>query len=144
MEEFDVIFLDEDKKTVLASLKVQYGATAKFPGNIPTKDSINGVKYHFIGWEGEEKLATITENTIVFAKYETETNTLSSEEALLQASLSSAEKMNYNVIVEAGQKALAQQQAFEKDNRTAEQIVNDIKQNGKTELGQEIDKNFEK
>lgn len=144
MEEFDVVFLDEDKKTVLASLKVEYGASAKFPGAIPTKDSINGVKYNFIGWVGEEKLAIITENTVVFAKYEAETNTVSNEEALLQASLNSAEQMNYNVVVEAGQKALAQQLAFEKDSRTAEQIVNDIKQNGKTELGQEVDKNFEK
>lgn len=144
MEEFDVVFLDEDKKTVLASLKVEYGTSVKFPGAIPTKDSINGVKYNFIGWVGEEKLVAITENTVVFAKYEAETNTISNEEALFQSSLNSAEQMNYNVVVEAGKKAVAQQLAFEKDSRTAEQIVNDIKQNGKTELGQEIDKNLEK
>ena len=32
MEEFDVIFLDDDKKTVLANIKVEYGESATFPG----------------------------------------------------------------------------------------------------------------
>ena len=144
MEEFDVIFLDEDKKTVLAELKVESGGNAVFPGKLPTKDPINGVKYNFIGWFDEEKLTNVTENIVVYALYEEETNSISNEEALLQASLESAEQLNYNVVVEAGQKANAQQQAIEKDSRTAEQIVNDIMTNGKTEVGQEMNKDFEK
>ena len=144
MEEFEVVFLDEDKKTVLANLKVEYGASVKFSGKLPTKEPINGVKYNFIGWIGEEKLVAITENTVVVAKYEAETNSLSNEQALFEASLTNAEQTNYNVVVEAGQKAVSQQQAIEKDSRTAEEIVNDIMQNGKTEVGQEMNKDFEK
>ena len=144
MEEFEVIFLDEDRSTVLANIKVKYGEKVVFPGNIPSKEPENGVKYNFVGWEGQEKLAAVIENTIVYAIYEAENNTISNEEALLQASLDSAEQMNYNVVVEAGQKAIAQQQAIEKDSRSAEQIVNDILENGKTEVGQDINKDFEK
>ena len=145
MDVFDVIFLDDDKKTVLAVIKVNSGEKAQFPGKFPTKEPVNGIKYNFVGWVGQEKLASITENTVVYAKYEVETNSISNEEAaLLQASLESAETMNYNVIVEAGQKAISQQQAIEKDSRTAEQIVNDIIENGKTEVGQDINKDFEK
>lgn len=143
MEELDVIFLDEDKKTVLANIKVSYGETAKFPGKLPTKEPVNGVKYNFIGWIGEEKLTVVTEKTVVIAKYEAETNTVSNEEALLNASLSNAEQTNYNVVVEAGQKAVSQQKAIEKDSRTAEQIVSDIMQNGKTEVGQDINKDIQ-
>lgn len=144
MEEFDVIFLDEDRNTVLANLKVKYGDSAEFPGKLPAKDTINGIKYNFVGWEGQEKLVAVTENIVVYAKYEEETTTISNEEALLQASLNSAEQLNYNVVIEAGQKAVSQQQALAKDSRTAEEIVNDILANGKTEVGQEINKEFEK
>lgn len=144
MEEFDVIFLDDDKKTVLANLKVKYGEKATFPGKLPIKNPENGVRYNFIGWSDQEKLVAITENTVVYAIYDAETANISNEEALIQASLDNAEQMNYNVVVEAGQKALSQQQAIEKDSRTAEQIVNDIIENGKTEVGQDINKDFDK
>ena len=60
------------------------------------------------------------------------------------ASLENAEATNYNAVAEAGQKAVSQQKAIEKDSRTAEQIVSDIVENGKTEVGQEMDKDFEK
>ena len=144
MEEFDVIFLDDDKKTVLANYKVEYGESVKYAGKTPTKEPINGIKYNFVGWVGEEKLVSIVENTVVYAKYEEETNMVSNEVALLQASLNNAEQMNYNVIVEASKKAISQEQAIAKDPRTAEQIVSDIIKNGKTEVGQNIDRDFEK
>ena len=144
MEEFDVIFLDDDKKTVLANFKVEYGESATFPGKNPTKEATAGVKYTFVGWVGQEKLAVITENTVVYAKYEAEAMTVTNDDALYNNLLQNAEETNYNVVVEAGQKAVSQQKAIEKDSRTAEQIVNDIMENGKTEVGQELDKNFEK
>jgi len=144
MEEFDVIFLDDDKKTVLANIKVEYGESATYPGKIPTKEPMAGVKYTFAGWVGQEKLAVITENTVVYAKYNAETATVTNGDALYNASLQNAEATNYNVVVEAGQKAVSQQKAIEKDSRTAEQIVNDIVENGKTEVGQEMNKDFEK
>lgn len=144
MEEFDVIFLDDDKKTVLANFKVKHGERAIFPGKDPVKDSITGVKYTFIGWIGQDKLDAITENTVVYAKYEAESITVANDDALYNNLLQNAEAINYNVVVDAGQKAASQQQAVEKDSRTAEQIVKDIMENGKTEVGQEINKEFEK
>lgn len=144
MEELDVIFLDDDRKTVLAVIKVKYGDSAVYPGPTPTKEPVAGVKYTFVGWEGQEKLSVVTDKTIVYAKYETEASVLSNGDAMYDASLKNAEATNYNVVVEAGQKAISQEQAIAKDSRTAEQIVSDIMANGKTEVGQEINKDFEK
>lgn len=144
MEEFEVIFLDDDKKTILARINVEYGETAIFPGKTPTKEPIAGVKYNFIGWNGEEKLAVVTDNVVVHAKYEAETSVQTNGDALYNASLKNAEATNYNVVVEAGQKAVSQQKAIEKDSRTTEQIVNDIIENGKTEVGQDRDIDMEK
>lgn len=144
MANFNVIFLDDDKKTVLATIKVEYGEKAVYPNGTPTKEEIQGVKFHFVGWEGQEKLEVVTADTVVFAKYAAETDMKSNEEALLDASLQNAENTNYNVVVEAGQKAVSQEKAVEKDPRTAEQIVNDIIENGKTEVGQEMNKDMEK
>lgn len=144
MDNFNVIFLDDDKKTVLATIRVEYGEKAVYPNGTPTKDAIQGVKYHFIGWEGQEKLEVVTSDTVVIAKYAAETDTKSNEAALYDASLQNAENTNYNVVVEAGQKAVSQEKAVEKDPRTAEEIVNDIVENGKTEVGQEMNKDMEK
>lgn len=144
MDNFNVIFLDDDKKTVLATIKVEYGERAVYPNGTPTKEAIQGVKYNFIGWEGQEKLEVVTSDTVVVAKYAAETDTKSNEQAMLDASLQNAENTNYNVVVEAGQKAVAQEKAVEKDSRTAEQIVSDIMENGKTEVGQEMNKDMEK
>lgn len=144
MEDFDVIFLDDDKKTVLASIKVEYGERAVYPNGTPTKEAIQGVKYNFIGWEGQEKLEVVTGNTVVIAKYAAETDSKSNEQAMLDASLQNAENTNYNVVVEAGQKAVSQEKAVEMDARSAEEIVSDIMENGKTEVGQEMNKDMEK
>ena len=51
-----------------------------------------------------------------------------------------AEKTNLNATVEAGQKVSEQQKALEKDSRSTEEIVNDVLENGKTEIGQEVNK----
>ena len=119
MEEFDVIFLDDDKKTVLANIKVEYGESATFPGKTPTKEPVAGVKYTFAGWVGQEKLAVVTSQVVVYAKYTAET-TVATNEDLYNASLENAEATNYNAVAEAGQKAVSQQKAIEKDSRTAE------------------------
>ena len=144
MDNFNVIFLDDDRKTVLAQLQVEYGERAVYPNGTPTKEAIQGVKYNFIGWEGQEKLEVVTADTVVIAKYAAETDTKSNEQAMYDASLQNAENTNYNVVVEAGQKAISQEKAVEKDSRTAEEIVNDIMENGKTEVGQEMNKDMEK
>ena len=143
MDIFNVIFLDDDRKTVLAKIEVEYGEKAVYPNSTPTKESIQGVKYYFGGWEGQEKLEVVTSDTVVIAKYVSETDTKSNEEALYDASLQNAEETNYNVVVEAGQKAISQEKAVEMDSRSAEEIVSDILENGKTEVGQEQSKDIE-
>ena len=143
MDVFNVVFLDDDRKTVLAEIQVEYGEKAIYPKDTPTKDEIQGVKYYFNGWEGQEKLEVVTVDTVVVAKYVAETDTKSNEEALYVASLQNAKETNYNVVVEAGQKAISQEKAIAMDSRSVEEIVNDIMENGQTEVGQEQSKDME-
>lgn len=141
MEQVEVIFLDDDKITVLDRQFVNVGESVKYNGKTPSKEPINGVTYTFTGWTGEEKLASVAEKTVCIAKYSAETATATKEEnALLEASLQNAENTNLNATIEAGQKANSQLKALEKDPRTAEQIVNEVLENGKTEIGQDINK----
>lgn len=141
MEQVEVIFLDDDKTTVLDRQLVTVGDKVKYNGKIPSKEPINGVTYTFTGWIGEEKLEAVFEKTIVIAKYSAETATSTKDEnALLDASLQNAENTNLNATIEAGQKANDQLKALEKDPRTAEQIVNEVLENGKAEIGQDINK----
>ena len=118
MEEFDVIFLDDDKSTVLDMKKESYT---------------------FIGWENEEKMECVTEKLILIAKYSVTVNT-ATKDAFYQASLENAEQANLAAVLDSGKKVAEQQKALAKDPRTAEQIVADIVENGKTEIGQEINK----
>ena len=86
-------------------------------------------------------MASVQEKLILVAKYSAETVTTAKDEnALLQASLENAEKTNLNATIEAGQKVSEQSKALEKDSRSAEEIVNDVIENGKTEIGQEVNK----
>lgn len=141
MEQAEVIFLDEDKTTVLERQLVTIGQKVKYNGKIPSKEPVNGVNYTFVGWIGEEKLNAIVGKTIVIAKYSAETVTSTKDEnALLEASLQNAENTNLNNTIEAGQKVNVQCKALEKDSRTAQQIVNEVLANGKTEIGQEVNK----
>ena len=141
MEEFEVIFLDDDRKTILDHQLVNAGATVKYTRNPPEKEATNGISYTFIGWIGEEKMEAVQEKLVLVAKYSAEMLSATKDEnAMLQASLANAENTNLNATIEAGQKVSEQQKALAKDTRTAEQIVNDILENGKTEIGQEVNK----
>ena len=141
MEQYEVIFLDDDKVTVLEQQFVAAGSQVKYKGKTPAKEPVNGVNYTFVGWEGEEKMNAVNEKLVLVAKYAAETATASKDEnALLQASLENAENTNLNATIEAGQKVSEQQKAFAKETRSAEEIVNDIKENGKTEIGIEANK----
>lgn len=141
MEQAEVIFLDDDKVTVLDRQFANIGDTVKYKGKTPSKEPINGVTYTFSGWIGEEKLEAVEGKTILIAKYSAESVTATKDEnALLEASLQNAENTNLNATIEAGQKANAQLKALEKDPRTTEQIVNEVLENGKTEIGQEVNK----
>ncbi len=139
MEEiFDVIFVDDDRTTILDIQKVKKGEKAEYKGETPTKEPTAQIKYTFESWVGEEKLECITEKTVVYAKYVAETiNATKEENAMFNASLENAENANLKTTLEAGKKVSDQQLAVEKDSRTVEEIINDILENGKTEVGQE-------
>ena len=84
---------------------------------------------------------SVNEKLVLVAKYAAETATANKDEAaLLQASLENAEKTNLNATIEAGQKVSEQQKALAKDSRTAEEIVNEVMENGKAEIGNEVNK----
>lgn len=141
MEQYEVIFFDDDKVTVLDKQMVNEGEKVTYKGQTPTKEPTNMMTYTFVGWIGEEKMESVTERLVLIAKYSAETVTNSKDEnALLAASLENAQNTNLNATIEAGQKVSEQQKAFEKESRTSEQIVNDILENGKTEIGQEVNK----
>lgn len=140
MEQFEVIFYDEDEKTVLDRQLVNSGEKVVYGGKEPFKEPVNQISYRFVGWIGEENLKNVTDNLVLVAKYEAETSTVDKENALLKASLENARNTNLNATVEAGQKVSEQQKATEKDTRTSEEIVNEILANGKTEVGIETNK----
>ena len=141
MEQFEVIFLDDDRLTVLEQQFVDAGNAVKYKGKTPAKEPVNGVSYTFTGWVGEEKMESVNEKLVLVAKYAAETATANKDEAaLLQASLENAEKTNLNATIEAGQKVSEQQKALAKDSRTAEEIVNEVMENGKAEIGNEVNK----
>lgn len=137
MEQFEIIFLDDDKNTVLDTQLVGYGEKAAYKGPKPTKEPTEKETYTFVGWENEEKLESVTERVILIAKYSVEVNNNVAKDDFYDASLQNAEQANLAAVVDSGKKLSDQQKAFEKDPRTAEEIVADIVANGKTEVGQE-------
>ena len=140
MEKFEVIFYDDDEMTVLDRQFVEAGSKVVYNGKEPFKEPINQVTYNFVGWTDEDKLDNVTDNLVLVAKYESDSPTTNKEDALLKASLENARNTNLNATVEAGQKVSEQQKAVVKDTRTAEEIVNEVLANGKTEIGVEQNK----
>lgn len=141
MEQYEVIFLDDDKITVLDRQMVIEGEKVEYKGKTPTKEPTNMTTYTFSGWIGEEKMESVKERLILIAKYSAETVVNSKDEAaMLEASLENAENTNLNATIEAGQKVTEQQKALEKDSRSAEEIVNEVLENGKAEIGIEANK----
>ena len=141
MEQYEVIFLDDDRVTVLDRQFVSEGEKVTYKGETPTKAPTNMMKYSFAGWIGEEKMESVTEKLILVAKYSAESVTTTKDQAaLLAASLENAKSANLNATIEAGQKVSEQQKALAKDPRTAEEIVNEVLENGKAEIGVEANK----
>lgn len=141
MEQFEVTFLDDDRVTVLDRQVVEAGKPVKYKGEPPTKAPTNMMTYTFVGWFGKEKMEAVNENLILIAEYAAETVTNTKvENALIAASLENAQNTNLSATVEAGQKVSEQQKALAKDSRTAEQIVNEVLENGKAEIGVEANK----
>ena len=134
--EYDVIFLDDDRTTVLDMQKVAHGEKVVYKGTKPVKEPTEKETYTFEGWDNEEKLECVTEKLVLIAKYSVSVNNVTKDE-FYQASLENAEQANLAAVLESGKKVAEQQKALELDPRTPEQIVADIVENGKTEVGQE-------
>lgn len=145
-EIIEVIFIDSDKKTVLDRQMVIYGSKVTYKGETPTKEPTLEGTYTFEGWVNEEKLECVTEKLTLIAKYKLEVSA-ANKDAMYNASLENAQNAKLNDTIEAGKKVNEQQKAIEKDSRSIEEIVNDILENGETEVGDNINKdkdNFEK
>lgn len=138
-EIYEVIFLDDDKITVLDRQRVVAGNDVVYKGEIPVKAPTAQEKYTFKGWMDEEKLKNVNENLVFIALYEVEVNQ-NSQDAMYNASLENAQEANLNETLEAGKKVEQQKKALEKDSRSTAEIVSDIMQNGKTEIGMEANK----
>ena len=138
-EEYDVVFLDDDKTTVLDMQRVKHGDKVVYKGETPVKEPTETEKYTFKGWDNEVKMECVTERLVLVAQYDVEVN-VASKDDFYNASLENAENANLAAVVDAGKKVNEQQKALEKDPRSAEQIVADIVENGKTEVGQEMNK----
>ena len=140
MDKIEVVFLDDDETTILDKQEVNFGERVEFHGKYPEKDIINGIKYIFIGWTNEEKLKSVEENLTLVAKFAEESSLPNMEDALFNATLESTKKTNFNATITAGNRLTDQRQALEKDGRNPEEIVNEVLENGKAELGQENSK----
>lgn len=134
--EYNVIFLDDDRTTVLDVQKVLHGDKVEYKGVKPVKEPTVKEIYNFDGWDQEEKMECVTENLVLIARYSVTVNDVIIDE-FYQVSLENAEQANLAAVLDSGKKIFEQQKAIEKDSRTAEQIVADIIENGKTEVGQE-------
>lgn len=144
LDTFEVIFLDDDKKTILDKQNVESGKSVQYNGQTPVKEPTAYETYTFSGWINEEKLNQVNENLVLIAKYTVETKN-SAKDAMYEASLENAEGANLNETIDAGKKVDMQQKAIAKDPRTVSEIVSEVMKNGKTEIGQEINKeNVEK
>ncbi len=140
---FEVIFVDDDRTTILDRQNVKAGEKVTYKGEIPVKEPTAKEKYAFKGWIDEEKMQNVNENLVLIARYDVEVNE-NFQEAMYNASLDNAEQSSLNETLEAGKKVEEQKKAFEKDSRSASEIVNDIIKNGKTEIGVEINKDNER
>lgn len=139
MEQFEVIFYDEDKTTILDKQTVNKNEKVTYKGKTPAKEIENGVEYVFDGWIGEEKLEDVQENLTLVAKYKEETSKNILEDALYNATLETAKSTDINATVSASQKISNQIKMLEKDSRSAEEIVNAILKDGKAEIAVERD-----
>ena len=140
MEQFEVIFLDDDELTVLDKQLVNKGAHVTYNGKAPEKDLINGIKYVFIGWTNEELLESVEQNVTVIAKYVEEGTEQNIEDSLFNATLETAKKTDLNATIHAGNKLTSQKEALEKDSRSPEEIVEEVLKKGEIEIGSEIEK----
>ncbi len=139
MEQFEVIFLDDDNETVLDKQTANKGDRVEYKGKKPEKAPENQIKYVFVGWTNEEKLDSIQENVTLIAKYETEVLMNPLEEAFYNATLETAKSADINTTMQAGQKIVGQLKALEKETRSPEEIVNAVLKDGKVEIAPEKD-----
>jgi hypothetical protein len=140
-KEYDVVFMMDDGKTVVHQQKAAKGTECVYSGPTPTKpDTLDG-RFVFIGWSNEEELKNIQSDLVCIAKFNLETK--SKEDIAVDLTEGVALEAELDNVLEAGKKISEQQKALELDPRTTEEIISDIKENGRTEIGspeQEMDR----
>ena len=135
--EFEIIFLMDDNETELYRQTAKFGDSVVYKGPTPEKEATVDGKYIFDGWTNDKELNNVTSNVTCVAKFRYETK-INIETVMYQLTENVAENANLNDTLEAGKKVSAQQRALEKDPRSVEQIVSDIKENGQTEIGDAV------
>ncbi len=134
IKEYSVVFYMDDAKTVLDEHRVQKGSKCKYNGPAPFKpDTLDG-RYVFEGWSNEELLECVEKNVECIAKFRLEAK--SNEPISTEFTEGVALEAELDATLEAGKKIQEQQRALEKDPRSVEEIVSDIKENGQTEIGE--------
>lgn len=64
---YEIIFYDYDGTTILERDTVEHGVVPQYGGETPTRPTVDGTVYTFIGWEPE--IVAATENTTYSAKF---------------------------------------------------------------------------
>ncbi len=166
MEQFEVVFLDDDEVTVLDRQNVNKGESVTYKGTKTEKEEEDR-RYVLVGWVGQEKMESVEENLSLIAKYEpikledksNEENGAQDKEELessdeglayYEATLESAKSTTLSSTIESGTRLTEQQLALLQDTRTPQEIVAEVKEKGSVTIGESkntemnIDDDYEK
>lgn len=137
MEQYEVVFYDDNEETILDRQRVNKGEKVTYKGTQTEKEEDNK-KYILVGWIGEEKMAEVTEDLKLVAIYEaivSENRAEQDEEmAYYEAVLQSAENTTLSGTVKSGLRLSEHQIAIMKSGRTPQDIVAEVLAKGSVEL----------
>ena len=134
MEQFEVVFLDDDEETVLDRQNVNKGEKVTYKGTKTEKEDNDG-KYVLVGWIGEEKMESVEENLNLIAKYEPIKLEDKEGIAYYEATLESAKNTTLSSTIESGTRLTEQQLAILQDTRTPQEIVAEVLEKGSATIG---------
>ena len=148
MEQFEVVFYDDDRKTILYRTIVNKGESVTYGGSKTEK----GGKYVLVGWEGEENMACVERNLTLYAKYEP--IIADERDAYYDATVKSTENVPLSGTIDAGTRLTEHEMALSRDSRSPEEIVREVLENGSAVIGEDrsqgndteiiVDDDFEK
>ena len=146
MEQFEVVFYDDDNETILDRQNVSKGESVTYNGTKTEKEEDN-MRFVLVGWIGEEKMESVEEDLKLVAKYEPiileNKDEKDEETAYYEATVESTKKATLSSTIEAGTRITEHQLALERDKRTPQEIVAEVLEKGSVEIGidekQEVD-----